>query len=473
MPFFVIKCILAVVLMGAFYLILRKRLSIRYRLIVVACVLWAGFFSYYLSDAMPHNNEWLYITATGMKNELSAYNQLILSGYAERGIDHSFDRIVDGFWPHENKGGSNDIYFFWLSEGAKQWTEEITPSVAVLLPVGTKRELILGTGPNNGIADVVLAGEVQRVDTYAGALGQVRVLVPDTGSALLHQDALRCFGWFAFFYAFLAALVAVTMYLVLKETNAQKFRKYKFLFEELVKRDFMQKYKRTFLGMVWSVMSPLCTLVILWIVFGKILGSTVKHFPVYLFAGQLVFSYFSEATTFGMSALLDNAGIFTKVNVPKYMFIFSKNISSLFNFALTLLVFFVFTAFEGLPFTGKFLMLLYPLICLIGFNIGLGLILSALLVFFRDVRYLWGIFTQMIMYVSAIFYPIDRFDIKVQSIFLLNPIYLFIRYFRKIIIDGEVPAVEFHLLMAGYTVIAFAIGCYMYRRYNQEFLYYV
>ena len=252
-----------------------------------------------------------------------------------------------------------------------------------------------------------------------------------------------------------------------------KLKQYKFLFEELVKRDFAKKYKRTILGMAWSIISPLVNLLIMWLVFGKFFGNNVNHYVIYLFAGQLVFSYFSDATHLGMTSLVGNAGIFTKVNVPKYMFLFSQNVSSLINFGLTLLIFFVFVTFDGIPFTWKFVLLLFPILCLIVFNLGMGLILSALFVFFRDMQYLWGIMTQLIMWLSATFYTIDQYSEQVRRLFLLNPIYLYIRYFRKIVIDSQIPTLGFHLLAAGYALIAFGVGSFMYKKYNHEFLYYV
>jgi len=253
----------------------------------------------------------------------------------------------------------------------------------------------------------------------------------------------------------------------------QKIRKYHFLFEELVKRDFTKKYKRTILGMAWSVLNPLLTLLIMWLVMSKFFGSNMAHYVIYLFAGNLVFSYFSDATNLGMNSLLSNAAIFTKVNVPKYMFLLSANVSSLINFGLTLIIFFGFVAIDGVGFSWKFLLLIYPIICLVLFNIGMGLILSALQVFFRDMQYLWGVISQLIMWVSAIFYTIDSYSQTIQNLFLLNPIYLYIRYFRKIVIDATVPTLQFHLLAAAYALIALGIGAWIYKKYNHEFLYYV
>lgn len=253
----------------------------------------------------------------------------------------------------------------------------------------------------------------------------------------------------------------------------RKFNQKKFLFSELIKRDFTLKYKRTILGMFWSILFPLVNLLIMWVVFNKLLGSNIDHFVVYLFAGQLIFNYFSDATNMGMTSLVDNASIFTKVNVPKYLFLFSRNVSTLINFGLTLVIFFLFVGLDGLPFSIKFLSLLYPIICLIILNLGTGMILSALYMFFRDMRYLWSVATQLLMWMSAIFYSIDGFSEEVQRLFLINPVYLCIRYFRKVVIEDTIPTVQFHLLLATISLGIFAIGCIVYKKKNHEFLYYV
>ena len=252
-----------------------------------------------------------------------------------------------------------------------------------------------------------------------------------------------------------------------------KLKSYQFLFAELVKRDFKKKYKRTVLGMAWSILSPLSMLLVMRLVFTQFFGKNVEHYTTYLFCGNLIFSFFNESTGQGMQSLIGNASIFTKVNIPKYLFLFSKNVQTLINFFLTLCVFVVFCILDHIVFTWKVIFLIYPIICLILFNIGIGLILSALFVFFRDIQYLWTVFTQIIMYMSAIFYTIDSYSYPVQCAFLLNPLYLFIRYFRKIVIDATIPSIWFHLLMLADVAIVLGIGCWMYKKYNTKFLYYV
>lgn len=252
-----------------------------------------------------------------------------------------------------------------------------------------------------------------------------------------------------------------------------KLKKHQFLFEELVKRDFKQKYKRTVLGMGWSILSPLLTLLVLNFVFGHYFGRNIGHYTIYLFCGNLIYSYFREATTGSMNSLVGNANIFTKINVPKYLFLLSKNVSSLINFGLTLCIFFVFVIADGISIHWSFFMLVFPVCCLVLLNIGIGLIISALFVFFRDIGYLYSIFTMLLMYMSAIFYEITIVPVKYRMFFYLNPVYCYIEYFRKIVLEATIPTFEFHFLCAFYAIFFVLIGGWMYKKYNQKFLYYV
>lgn len=257
----------------------------------------------------------------------------------------------------------------------------------------------------------------------------------------------------------------------------ETFHRHRFLFAELVKRDFKKKYKRTYLGMLWSLLSPLLTLFVMRIVFSNFFGTKIEHYTVYLFCGNIVWSYFSEASNGGMSALMSNSAIFSKINVPKYLFLFSKNVSSLINFALTFVVFLFFCIIDRVAITPLFFALLIPILLLVIFNAGVGLILSAMFVFFRDVQYLWTVMLTLVMYLSAIFYNPYQFG-DYEVLFNLNPIYVFIKYFRCVVIgiNGQPPAMPslmHHLLLVGYTAVVFLIGAVIYKRMNHKFLYYI
>lgn len=253
----------------------------------------------------------------------------------------------------------------------------------------------------------------------------------------------------------------------------EKYKRLRFLFEELVKRDFKHKYKQTVLGMGWSLLNPILQLLVMRIVFTQFFGRNKPFYSTYLFAGIVVFSFFTDSTNGGMGALVNNAQIINKINVPKYLFLLSRNVSAIINFLMTLVVFFAFAMIDGVTPSFRFVLLVYPVACLIILNIGMGLILSAMYVYFRDMQYLYQIFTLLLRYMSAVFYYVDGYPAKIQKIFMINPIYDVIRYIRLVVIDGVIPSWRMHAILLGYALLAIAIGGYWYKKKNHEFLYYL
>lgn len=421
------------------------------------------------------------LTALNEKNEGAREAGVYLEDVRINGVSLGLPELASGKWTEA--GGR----YCWYEPEDKRRAEGQTDSISFPIRAETKTQLIFLENQWRGKALVQMDGYQEIVDTYweGGDKGRsVAVTLPAPDVGVIIRAVLASALWFSLVLAALG--VGATLLLELGGRAVAKlpagtfqkgvFRKlagHQFLFEELVKRDFKKKYKRTVLGMAWSVLSPLLTLLVMRLVFTQFFGRNTAHYTTYLFCGNLVFSYFNEATTQGMTSLTSNAGIFTKVNVPKYLFLFSKNVQTLINFGLTLCVFFVFCVLDNITFTWKLLCLVYPVLCLVLFNIGVGLILSALFVFFKDIQYLWSVFTMLLMYMSAIFYTIDGYSPVVQNLFLLNPVYLFIRYFRKIVIDATIPSVWFHLLMLADVVIAMGIGYRMYKKNNTKFLYYV
>ena len=254
----------------------------------------------------------------------------------------------------------------------------------------------------------------------------------------------------------------------------EKMKEHAFLFSELVKRDFKKKYKNTYLGMIWSLLSPLLSLLVMTLIFKNFFGRDMAHYTIYLFCGNIMFSYFSDSTSGGMGSLVANSSIFTKIKVPKFLFLLSRNVSSLINFGLTFLVFWVFLIIDGVTITWAFFGLIIPILLLAIFNVGMGLILSALFVFFRDMQYLWSIFTMLLMYMSAIFYTVteEAFGAFAYA-FYLNPLYVYITYMRTIVLDGVMPSLEINVLAIAYALIVVVIGALIYKKCNHKFLYYV
>lgn len=252
-----------------------------------------------------------------------------------------------------------------------------------------------------------------------------------------------------------------------------RFGRYHFLLSELIKRDFNSKYKRTYLGVMWSLINPLAHVLIMTLVFVHFFGSRTPNFVIHVFSGQLIFGFFSSATNQGMSSLSGNAGLITKVSMPKWIFLISKNMASLIELLTTLVIFFIFVAIEGIAFRPQFLLLVYPIMTLILFNIGVGLILSVWHVFFKDVGYLYSIFTQLLMFMSAIFWPIENFSQDTQRLFMFNPIFAHIHYFRLVVLHGLVPTANVHLLLLGFAIAPLVIGSLLYKKYNGRLVYYM
>ena len=253
----------------------------------------------------------------------------------------------------------------------------------------------------------------------------------------------------------------------------RRWYEYNFLFEELVKRDFNKKYKKTFLGIAWSMLAPLFQLLVMSIIFMHFFGSDIPHFVIYVFIGLTLYGFFKESTSQGMQSLVANSSIISKVKVPKYIFLLSKNVASLLNFGLMLIILFFFAAIDGVQFQWQFIFLLYPIVTLVIFNVGVGLVLSALFVFFKDVQYLYDILTLLIMWMSAIFYSIETFSPMVQRLFLLNPVFAHIHYFRLVILHATIPAWHIHLACGLAAALSLVFGAYFYKRYNFRFIYYM
>ena len=446
--------------------------------VLVAC---ATLIAISIGMAAPNLTRTVTITALNEKNDNSAEVTVYLEKLHVDGNEIDIMKPGAGKWTEF--GGR----YCWFGPSDDRRAEDQTDSISFQIEIGNTSELVFYENRWKGKLLLQVDNTQKVIDTYWDGKNESRstiVTLPSPKVTMAAGAVLTPVLWFlgtlVVLYAALALFIELGSKLVAKLSERllryglfRKMAGYQFLFEELVKRDFKKKYKRTVIGMAWSILSPLLTLLVMRLVFSQFFGRNTAHYTTYLFCGNLIFSYFNESTSQGMTSLMGNAGIFTKVNVPKYLFLFSKNVQTLINFGLTLCVFFLFCVLDNIIFTWKFICLVYPICCLVLFNVGVGLILSALFVFFRDIQYLWSVFTMLLMYMSAIFYTIDSYSYEVQCLFLVNPVYLFIRYFRKIVIEAEIPTTWFHLLMAADAIIVLGIGCWMYKKYNHKFLYYV
>lgn len=249
--------------------------------------------------------------------------------------------------------------------------------------------------------------------------------------------------------------------------------KYSFLLRQLVSRDFKVKYKRSVLGMAWSFLNPLLTMAVQYVVFSTLFKSNIPNYVVYLLTGIIFFNYFSETVSLGMTSITGNASLINKVYLPKYIYPVSKVFSSFINFALSLIPLFLVMLFTGTRFHLSMILLVYDLICFIGFVIGMVLILSTLMVFFRDVQFLWSVLSMVWMYLTPIFYPASIIPERFLTLYKMNPMYQYITFARIVIIDGVSPGPTGYLWCLLCAIVSLTFGIIIFKKQKEKFILYI
>lgn len=251
------------------------------------------------------------------------------------------------------------------------------------------------------------------------------------------------------------------------------WKRYEFLIKQLVSRDFKTKYKRSVLGYLWSFLNPLLTMIVQYIVFSTIFRSGIDNFPVYLLSGIILFNFFNEAVGQGLTAIVGNASLITKVYVPKYIYPVTKVVSCSINMTISVIPLLAVTLLTGTQLTKAVILLPYALACLLLFCIGMSLLLSTTMVFFRDTQYLWGIVSLVWMYATPLFYPENIIPAQFRFIQTLNPIYHYIRFVRTILIDGISPEPKAYFFCGISAIIMCVAGALVFKRYQDRFVLYV
>ncbi|MCM1226320.1 MAG: ABC transporter permease [Clostridium sp.] len=257
---------------------------------------------------------------------------------------------------------------------------------------------------------------------------------------------------------------------VLKE----QFWDYRFLLVELIKKGIRLKYRHSYLGILWSLLEPILTTIILSIVFGTLLGkSNDPTWPVYILTGRLLFSYFSQGTTSALKSIVANQGMIKKVYVPKYLFPLSAMLFRYIIFLISLIVLAgTMLIFKIRP-TIYLLQIFIPLVNLLLLTIGCGMILATVGVFFRDMEYLWNVGTMLIMYMSAIFYePKKILDSKFAFILKFNPVYAVISNLRSAVF-GQPMDMRLMLYSFVFSVVSILAGSYFFVKKQDKFILYI
>lgn len=256
-------------------------------------------------------------------------------------------------------------------------------------------------------------------------------------------------------------------------TYIQNFKKFQPLLGELIARDIKIKYRKSVLGVFWTLLNPLFMMIILSVVFSNLFKFDVEYFPVYLLSGQLIFNFYSESTNTSMSAIIDNGPLLKKIYVPKYLFVLSRVFSSTINLlaSFTALILVMLAMRVDLHYT--VLLVPIPLVFIIIFSLGVGLVLSAITVKFRDIMHLYSVFVTALMYLTPVIYPMSILPEWLKPIVLLNPITNILQMFRDVMLYHSLPGLQSMIIAVVECVIILAFGLYVFYKNQDDFILYI
>ena len=300
----------------------------------------------------------------------------------------------------------------------------------------------------------------------------------------LHTRTKLLFGSYYWYLAgmVLVGLILYCIFLLRKNASGQTtqvlkliaaFTRYRFLMKQLVARDFKTKYKRSVLGILWSFLNPFLTMAVQYLVFSTLFRSNIPNYGLYLLIGIVCFSFFSESTTMTLSSIVWNAQLITKVYVPKYIYPVTRVMSSAVNFLLSLVPLFLVVLITRTPIRISFLLLPIGIVSLFALCLGVGLLLAASMVFFRDTQFLWSVLSMLWMYATPVFYPESIIPTKFLPLFKCNPLYHIIRFIRVVLMDGISPEPKAYGLMLVASFVPLALGLWVFKKTQDDFIFYL
>lgn len=257
-------------------------------------------------------------------------------------------------------------------------------------------------------------------------------------------------------------------------TTKKSFERNWFTLTSLISRDFKLKYRRSVLGVVWSVLNPLLMMCVLAAVFSFFLRfANIENYPLYLILGNTLFGVMSDSTSTAMVSIIESSSLIKKIRIEKMIFPLEKVLFALVNFCLALIaVAAVMIFFQVVP-TLNVLFLPLLLVYVLLFSAGLSLLLAALAVFFRDVCHLWSVVITAWTYATPLFYPVDILPSWMMTIEQFNPMYHYVTYFRDIVLWGVNPGLQENLICLGFAVVTFAVGFLVFKKLQKRFILYV
>ncbi len=224
----------------------------------------------------------------------------------------------------------------------------------------------------------------------------------------------------------------------MRRTPAE-IKQYIFVIRELTARELKRKYARSSLGVLWSVLNPLLHMIVISLIFSTMFRRNIEHFPIYYLTGNLFWSLFTGATNSSMSSLVDNKSLLIKTKLPKRTFILSRIYTAVMNFGYSCIAYVMMLVVFRIAPSRYLLLLPVSFICTLLLSLGVGYMLSVTFVFFADIKYLYSVFTQLLMYLCALFYPVERLPEAMQAMLGYNPVYLPILFARTCVLQKKMP----------------------------------
>lgn len=249
-----------------------------------------------------------------------------------------------------------------------------------------------------------------------------------------------------------------------------------YILKQLVTRDFKLKYRRSFLGVAWSVLNPLLMMMVMAAVFStmmKFSADSIPSYPLYIILGNVSFTLMSDATSQGMGSIIGAASLLKKVRIKRWVFPVEKVLFAIVNFAFSLIAVLLVMFVVGVYPTWTALLLPLFLLYFGMFCVGLSMLLSALSVFFRDVMHLWSVVLTAWTYATPLFYPSEILPVWMMRLENFNPMYHFVNYIRVLLLYRQVPSLLLNVACAACGLIMLAIGVLVFKKTERRFSLYI
>ena len=257
-----------------------------------------------------------------------------------------------------------------------------------------------------------------------------------------------------------------------------RLSKDRYILQQLVTKDFKLRYRRSILGVVWSVLNPLLMMIIMSFVFQYFLRSNLEHYSLYLIVGNITFALMNDATNGGLRSIIDASSLLKKVKVDRWVFPVQKVFSAAVNFTFSLIAVAIVMVFDGVMPTIHVLWFVVGLVLVMLFSIGIGLFIGALAVFFRDMIHLWSVVLTAWTYLTPIFWDLSLLTNSnapriVVWIVKANPMYNYLEIMRSAFVYQNNPSVTVLALAAIWAVIALVIGIAVFKKTEHKFILYI